>query len=65
MKACIRCGRWHDDAEAAEGKKLSCTEVKQYWNRRRGDHNEKFGHFPMVTFDGDEGWFCLTCQKKL
>lgn len=65
MIACIRCGRWHLDAERAEGRRLTCTEVKQYWSRLRVTHREKYGHYPHITTDDGGVWICLKCNRPL
>jgi hypothetical protein len=65
MIACTRCGSWHEDAETAEGKRLSCTEVKQYWAKIRNKHNDRYGHYPRISSDDDGTWICLRCERKL
>lgn len=65
MIACTRCGRWHSDAEAVTGKRLTCTEVKQYWAGRRTRHQHRYGHIPQITTDESDNWNCLKCNRKL
>ncbi|HKI48580.1 MAG TPA: hypothetical protein VKA69_04600 [Desulfobacteria bacterium] len=65
MKACTRCGRWHDDAEKAMGRGLTCTEVKEYWSKLKDDHRELYGHFPQITTDDSGEWICLKCRRRL
>lgn len=65
MIACTRCGRWHLDAEEVTGKQLTCTEVKQYWARRRTKHTRRYGHIPRITTDDSGNWVCLKCNREL
>ncbi|MEN8690086.1 MAG: hypothetical protein AB1Z20_08250, partial [Desulfobacterales bacterium] len=51
MVACTRCGRWHLDAEKVLGKKLSCTDVKQYWSKIREEHLKVKGHPARISTD--------------
>jgi len=65
MLACTRCGRLHTDAEKAAGKRLSCTEAKQCWAKWKADHQKNFGHYPALSFDGDDNWICLKCGRRI
>jgi len=65
MIACTRCGRWHSDAEEVMGKKLSCTDVKQYWSKIRGAHLRLKGHMPMISTDDEGKWICMKCDCRL
>ena len=65
MIGCTRCGRWHDDAETAEGRKLTCTEVKLYWTERRVLHQKRYGHIARATCTKDGTWICLSCDREL
>lgn len=65
MIACTRCGRWHLDAEVAEGRRLTCTEVKRYWSKLRATHRERYGHYPQITTDDHGVWICIRCRRKL
>lgn len=65
MIACTRCGRWHLDAEKAAGKRLSCTEVKQYWEGIRQEHQRQTRHRPRISVDRDGEWACMECSAKL
>ena len=65
MIACTRCGNWHEDAEAAEGKRLTCTEVKQYWTQLKRAHEDRYGHYPRITTDEGGNWICLRCDRKM
>ena len=65
MIGCTRCGRWHLDAEAAEGRRLTCTEVREYWADLRAVHRGRYGHYPKIA-RGDHGeWVCIACNRKL
>lgn len=65
MIACTRCGRWHLDAEEIIGKKLSCTDVKQYWAKLRAEHQRLNGHAAQITTDESGNWICLKCKSRL
>lgn len=65
MLSCTKCGRWHSDAENDLKRRLSCTEVKQYWTGIRNDHNELYGHFPQIVTDAEENWICMKCLRRL
>ena len=65
MKACIRCGRWHEAAEEALGKRMSCTEVKQYWAKAKDEHLKLYGHRAQMVTDDTENWICLTCGRRI
>lgn len=65
MIGCTRCGRLHTDAEKAEGKRLTCTEVKQHWAELKTDHAQRFGHYPSVTIGDCGQWICLKCGHRL
>lgn len=65
MIACTRCGRWHGDAEEALGRRLSCTEVKQYWSRIKAEHKKQYGHLAQITTDDSENRICFKCKRKL
>lgn len=65
MIACTRCGNWHKDAETAEGKRLTCTEVKAYWAKVRTAHYSRYGHYPRISSDDENAWICLECKKKV
>jgi methylamine methyltransferase corrinoid protein reductive activase len=65
MKACTRCGRWHEDAEKSLGRRLSCSEVKQYWAKIREAHLQSTGHPARITTDDAGNWICIRCGRKL
>ncbi len=65
MIGCTRCGSWHEDAEVAEGKRLSCTEVKQFWVKIRHQHNDLYGHFPKISRYDDGRWMCIECKREI
>ena len=65
MVACTRCGRWHADAEKNIGRRLSCSEVKQYWSNIREAHLQSTGHPARITTDDGGDWICMRCQRKL
>jgi hypothetical protein len=65
MKACTKCGRWHEDAEAKLGQNLSCTDVKQYWARIREQHMQQTGHRAQISTDESGQWICMKCNCKL
>jgi hypothetical protein len=65
MQACTRCGRRHTDAEETMSKKLSCTEVKQFWIGIRREHEKFYGHMAQITTDSVGNWICQTCNRRL
>lgn len=65
MIACSRCGHWHTDPEETVGKKLSCTEVKQYWSKIRNEHMIRYGHVARITTDEAGSWICFDCKRLL
>lgn len=65
MIACTRCGNWHEDAETAMGRRLTCTEVKEYWATLRKAHEVRYGHYARITTDEDGKWICLKCNRKM
>jgi hypothetical protein len=65
MIGCTRCGRWHADAEKKKGRKLSCTDVKQYWTEVRDKHQRSTGHTAQITTDENGDWICLKCGARL
>jgi len=65
MLACTRCGHWHNDAERVLDKDLSCTEVKQFWSKIRGEHKELYGHPANMTTDNSGAPICFECKRKL
>jgi len=65
MIACTRCGRLHTDVEAFLGKRLSCTEIKQFWAQIKKEHKAKYGHYAQIIRDDTKGWICFECNRKL
>ncbi|MBI5445448.1 MAG: hypothetical protein HY900_30065 [Deltaproteobacteria bacterium] len=65
MKACTRCERVHQDAETAAGRRLSCTDVKQFWKGVRERHERRFGHTAEVSTGKDGQWVCVRCNRVL
>jgi hypothetical protein len=65
MIACTRCGRWHLDAEKVLDKRLSCSEVKQYWSKIREEHLQLKGHPARISTDDSGEWVCMRCNCKL
>lgn len=65
MLSCTKCGRWHSDAEDDLGRRLSCTEVRQYWNGIRNAHFDLYGHYPQILTDEEENWICMKCRRRL
>ena len=65
MLGCTKCGRWHSDAENDLGRRLSCTEVKQYWAGIRKKHYDLYDHYPQISTDGEENWICIKCWQRL
>ena len=65
MLGCTKCGRWHSDAEDDLGRRLSCTEVKQYWTGIRKEHYDLYDHYPQISTDGAENWICIKCWRRL
>lgn len=65
MIACTRCGRWHTDAEEVLGRRLSCTEVKQYWSRIRKEHVTLYQHVAQITTEDSGEWICFKCKRRL
>lgn len=62
MIGCTRCGNWHKDAETAEGRRLSCTEVKQYWAKLKNQHYQRYGHYPSISRNDEGKWICVKCK---
>jgi hypothetical protein len=65
MLACTRCGHWHTDAEKALQRRLSCTQVKQFWGRVKGEHRELYGHTAQIITDDAGSLICFNCQRKI
>jgi hypothetical protein len=65
MVACTRCGRYHLDAEKILDRKMSCTDVKQYWSKIREEHLQSTGHPARISTDDSGQWVCLRCNCKL
>ena len=63
--ACTRCGYLHTDAEETRGRRLSCTEVKQYWRSVRNDHKKLYGHLARIGTDDSGNRVCLKCKRRL
>lgn len=65
MIGCIRCGRWHTDAETAVGKRLSCTQVREFWARIKQSHHMRYGHRAQLTRDASGAWICYLCKRRI
>jgi hypothetical protein len=65
MLACTKCGNWHTNAERAMGRNLSCTEVKRFWGRVKGDHRDRYGHPAQITTDDAGNLICFTCKRQI
>lgn len=65
MKACTKCGRRHDDAEAAAGRRLYCSDVKAFWASVRKLHKEETGCSAVAGLGKDGKWVCLRCGLAL
>jgi uncharacterized CHY-type Zn-finger protein len=65
LLACTKCGHWHTNAEAALGRSLSCTEVKQFWGRIKAEHRELYGHPAQITIDEEGKPICLQCKRRI
>ncbi|GAB4269351.1 MAG: hypothetical protein Kow0092_23350 [Deferrisomatales bacterium] len=65
MKACTKCPEKHSGAEEALQRRLSCTEVRQYWAGVRRAHRERYGHWAEIVFDAAGDRICNRCKRKL
>jgi hypothetical protein len=65
MIGCIRCGHWHTDAEEVMGRRLSCTEVREFWSRIRKAHYRMHGHRAQLTRDDSGSWICHYCKRRI
>ncbi len=64
-KACTRCGNKHTDAEKVAGKRLSCTETKEFWADISRRHLELYGHRAHATTNEAGEWICWECKRRL
>jgi len=65
LLACTKCGHWHTNAEAAMGRSLSCTEVKQFWGKIKAEHRELYGHPAQINVDEGGKPLCLQCKRGI
>lgn len=65
MKACTKCGRWHNDVEAAAGHRLYCSDIKKFWRFIGERHRQQTGHYARPDIGVDGNWICCQCGQAI